>query len=88
MHLYVLSKAGKLNEYPARLNFNISQKLILVAALANNYYLNQTEITEVAQQTGLSERSVRGWLSRRRFTIRCERKKGAFFLNCKTGNEI
>ena len=68
--------------------FNVSQRLILVTAFTNNCDLNPTKIMEVAQQTGLSEKSVRSWFYKTRSDIRCERKKGTFFVNDQTGNAI
>ena len=85
LHLVIIiTVAGKLKKcQPVKLN--ISQKLILAAAFANNCYINPTKIMEVGQQTGLTEKRVRDWLAKRRWNIRHERRRGTFLQDDKTG---
>ena len=49
---------------------------VLEAAFAKNCYLNKSKLMQVAQQTGLTERTIRGWFAKRRIKLKREIKVG------------
>ena len=77
--------AGELNKYLRRIN--TSQKSVLEAAFANNYFPNKTMLIHVAEQTGLAENVIRHWFRNKRYLTRCERKEGKISINKEKGND-
>ena len=56
---------------------NTSQIAVLEAALANNGYLNQGTVMQLARQTGLSQPEIRRWAVERK----CHTKEGAVSIS-------
>ena len=64
------------SNHTIRIMINASQMPVLEAAFASNCYPNKATRIQLAQQTGLSEKRVRGWYVCRRKQTRRKIKEG------------
>ena len=88
LHLSIIAASEeKVRNYSTRLRLTIGQTSVLEAAFRNNCFPNKDTLMLLAQQTGLTERRVRRWLSERRTKIRHGRKEGAVPINEKKGDD-
>ena len=66
-----IPKTGSLTTYSKR-----GRHLVLEAAFAKNCYINKAKLMQVAQQTGLTEKTILHWFTKRRNKLRREIKEG------------